>query len=234
MPYPIFYSFRRCPYAMRARLALASSGYGVEFREILLRDKPAHMITASPKATVPVLILPDGVVIDESFDVMLHVLRVHDPYHLLALGDGYVAAMAEIAACDGPFKQALDHTKYAVRHPELDEDVERGKAHKYLARWDGMIGARGTLFPNEMRAGAPTLADLAILPFVRQFMGTDKKRFYGEDWPHLHQWLDAFLASDIFAHIMVKRPAWQQGDAPIIAHIEAIEPCLESVNHKSS
>lgn len=232
---PIFYSFRRCPYAMRARLALAACGVAVEFREILLRDKPAHMIEVSPKATVPVMVLPDGRVIDESFDVMLYALGEKDPYDLRALRhDDFVTAISEIVLCDGPFKQALDHTKYAVRHPELDAQAERAKAHAHLARWNGMIGMRGSLFENIKRAGAPSFADLAIFPFVRQFMGTDKALFYAEDWPHLHSWLDGFLASEIFAHIMVKRAPWQAGDVPIIMGDAPINPRSASVNHKSS
>jgi len=209
---------------MRARLALAASGFAVEHREILLKDKPASMVEASPKATVPVMVLPDGMVVDESFDVMLHVLAARDPAHLLALGDQYDVAMEEIALCDGPFKQALDHTKYAVRHPELDAEAERQQAHSHLTRWNALLAENGFLFPNTKREGHPTLADFAILPFVRQFMGTDRTCFYGEDWPHLHRWLNGFLESAIFKAIMVKRQPWQSQDAPIMAYEDAIEP----------
>ena len=229
----IFYSFRRCPYAMRARLALAASGFAVEHREILLKDKPAHMIEASPKATVPVMVLPDGVVIDESLDVMLHVLGDNDPNHLLALGTNYEAAMAEIALCDRPFKQALDHTKYAVRHLDLDAEAERQKAHKHLARWNGLLADNGFLFPNSKRAGTPTLADFAILPFVRQFMGTDKTRFYDEAWPALHAWLNGFLESGIFKTIMTKYEPWKPEDAPLYLNSRAIDAYFPFVNHKA-
>lgn len=230
---PIFYSFRRCPYAMRARLALAASGFDVEHREILLKDKPAAMIDASPKATVPVMVLPDGRVVDESLDVMLYVLAEQDPAHLLALGDNYDAAMAEIAQCDGPFKQALDHTKYAVRHPELDAREERQKAQDHLARWNGLLAQNGFLFPNIERRGAPTLADFAILPFVRQFMGTDRDVFYSQAWPFLHQWLDGFLESALFKAIMVKRQPWRPDDASIVLYEAPIGTNFEFVNHKA-
>lgn len=218
---------------MRARLALAASGFIVEHREILLKDKPASMLAVSPKATVPVMVLPDGRVVDESLDVMLHVLAIYDPQQFLALGDYYDAAMAEITLCDGPFKQALDHTKYAVRHPELDAESERQKAHVHLARWNGLLAENGFLFPNVERAGAPTFADFAILPFVRQFMGTDRTRFYHEDWPHLHQWLDGFLESPIFKAIMVKRVPWAPEDVPVMAYAQPIEARYPFVNHKS-
>ncbi|MEH6725182.1 MAG: glutathione S-transferase N-terminal domain-containing protein, partial [Hyphomicrobiales bacterium] len=145
---PILYSFRRCPYAMRARLAIASAGFKVELREILLKDKAPEFITASPKATVPVLVLPDGRIIEESLDVMLHVLGQSDPENLLTPTTGSLAEMlALIADNDGPFKSALDRYKYANRYEGADPITERNKAARFLQQLDDRLTSHnGFLF----------------------------------------------------------------------------------------
>ena len=126
---PVLYSFRRCPYAMRARLALAVSGQVCELREVVLRNKPQGLLQASPKGTVPVLVLPGGQVLEQSLDIMLWALAQHDPEGWLAPSNGTVAAMlALIAECDGPFKQALDRCKYPSRYPDADMDAEHAQA----------------------------------------------------------------------------------------------------------
>ena len=129
LPPPVLYSFRRCPYAMRARLAILASGLSVELREIVLREKAPEFLASSPKGTVPVLVTPTGV-IEESFDVMLWALERSDPQGWLEMPE---AGYDWIARCDGPFKTALDHTKYAVRYPDLDPEQERGRAAEFLA-----------------------------------------------------------------------------------------------------
>lgn len=135
MTTPILYTFRRCPYAMRARLAIASAGINVELREILLRDKPAQMLAISPKGTVPVIL--DGTqVIDESLNVMLWALNQNDPDNWL---ENTAQSCALIARCDGPFKTALDHTKYAVRFPDLDASAERETAAIFLRQLDTLL-----------------------------------------------------------------------------------------------
>ena len=125
---PVLYSFRRCPYAMRARLAILASGVSVELREIVLREKAPEFLASSPKGTVPVLVTPSAV-IEESFDVMLWALDRSDPEGWLVMPE---AGYDWIARCDGPFKTALDHTKYAVRYPDLDPEQERGRAAEFL------------------------------------------------------------------------------------------------------
>ena len=201
---PVLYSFRRCPFAMRARLALLVSGVACELREVLLRDKPEAMIAASPKATVPVLVLADGGVIDESIEIMRWALAQHDPEGWLAGDDD-----ALIAANDGPFKRHLDRTKYPDRH---DEDVaaHRAAALAMLGGLEARLAETGDL----CRAG-PALADMAILPFVRQFAAIDPGWFAAQPLPHLHAWLVRHLAAPLFARAMERRPPWKPGDAPV-------------------
>ncbi|WP_417415919.1 glutathione S-transferase [Hoeflea sp.] len=204
MKKPVLYSFRRCPYAMRARLAVASAGLEVELREILLRDKPAAFLAASPSGTVPCLVTGDGV-IDESLDVMIWALSQKDP-------EGWLKMPEEganwIARADGPFKDALDRTKYANRYPGVDRDAQRDIAALFLGDLDTAI--------DEWIFDRPTLADFAILPFARQFAFIDKHWFDTQPWPSLQGWLERFLVSDRFAHIMEKYPQWQEGDPPTL------------------
>ncbi|MDP5085367.1 MAG: glutathione S-transferase [Yoonia sp.] len=204
---PILWTFRRCPYAMRARLAIASSGQAVEVREILLKDKPAAFLAASPKGTVPVLV--DGeTVIEESRDVMLWALGRNDPERWLDMpADG----LDLIDTCDGPFKQALDHTKYAVRFPDRDETAERAKALVFLNSLNDRLQQSPFLMGPQR-----TLADMAILPFVRQFANTDRAWFDAQDLAAVAQWLDDFLASDRLHEVMTKYPPWQDGQDQVL------------------
>jgi glutathione S-transferase len=175
----------------------------VELREILLRDKPQAFLDASPSGTVPSLVLSDHV-IDESFDIMLWALNHADPQGWLDMpAEGH----ALITRMDGPFKTALDRTKYATRYPDEDPDEHRAVAASLLTELDAQID--GYIF------GKPTLADFATLPFVRQFAFIDKPWFDAQPWPDLQAWLAAFLASATFTQIMSKYPPWQSGDAPL-------------------
>lgn len=202
---PILWTFRRCPYAMRARLAIQSAGVEVELREILLRDKPDAFLAASPKGTVPVV--EDGeTVIEESLDVMHWALAQNDPEAWLDMPD---PGLDLIAQTDGPFKTALDRTKYAVRYPDVDVVEERHKAGTFLAMLESQLADTPYLFGD-----APRLADMAILPFVRQFAHTDLNWFAAQPWPAVARWLEAFKTSDRFRKIMTKYPQWQPGDAP--------------------
>ncbi len=194
---------------MRARLALNSSKLGVELREIILRDKPEHMLEVSPKGTVPVMILPEGKVIDESLDVMLYALGQNDPERLIDQDTANLDEMLSlIAQFDGPFKTALDRYKYANRHENVDVEDERQIASEYLMKLEAMLGkGGGYLFDHRV-----TLADLAIFPFVRQFANVDKDWFDGKPWPNLIKALESFVTSDRFLSIMEKYPKWQEGD----------------------
>lgn len=204
---PILWSFRRCPYAMRARLAIQSSRQQVALQEILLKDKPAPFLAASPKGTVPVL--QDGdTVVEESRDVMLWALGRNDPEGWLDMPD---AGHDLIDECDGPFKAALDHTKYAVRFPDRDEAEERERAMVFLRKLEDRLSDR--LF---LMAERRTLADMAILPFVRQFANTDRAWFDAQGLDGVRRWLDDFLESDRFKSIMTKYPPWQAGQDQVV------------------
>lgn len=209
--FPVLYSFRRCPYAMRARLALKVSGQTCELREVALGNKPGAMIQASPKATVPVLCLPDGQIIDESLDVMQWSLRRHDPEQWLGTDDQHHDQMlALISQCDGPFKQALDRYKYPSRYEPCNPVEHRQAGALYLHTLESLLKAQP--FLSGARRG---LADMAIAPFIRQYAMTDRAWFDEQPWPHLIVWLDEFLQSERFAQIMVKQKPWAEGQMAV-------------------
>lgn len=207
---PILYSFRRCPYAMRARLALHSSGLMVQLREIVLRDKPASMLEVSPKGTVPVLILSNGNVVDESLDIMLHALRQSDPANMLATEQGTLDdALALIAENDGPFKTELDYYKYPDRYDGVDREVSRQNASVFLMKLNDLLSNNGPF----LLGGKYSIADLAIFPFVRQFANVDFDWFEKQEWAHLISALEQFVNSPLFLSVMNKYPLWKEGDA---------------------
>jgi len=197
---PILYSFRRCPYAMRARLALLVSDTTCELREVKLSAKPAEMLEASPKGTVPVLVLPDGTVIDQSLDIMRWALKRNDPEGWLARDD-----VALIAANDGPFKHDLDRYKYPERHGS-DAAAHRERGLAFLRELDARLGERPQL-------GGTTrgMADAAIMPFVRQFAATDPDWFASKSLARLQTWLADHLASPLFTATMFRAPPWHSG-----------------------
>lgn len=200
MTKPILYSFRRCPYAMRARLAIASAGIDYEHREILLRDKPAAMLASSPKGTVPVLVLADRI-IDESYDVMMWALSRNDPEHWLDVPSD---AHGLIAQCDGPFKTSLDRYKYASRIEGAEPELDRADAAPFLMKLDEMLADQPFLYGR-----VPSIADMGIATFVRQFAHVDLGWFDAQPWPALSRWLADFKSSQRFLDIMVKHPVWQ-------------------------
>jgi len=206
--YPILYSFRRCPYAMRARLALLASRQRVELREIVLRDKAPEFLETSPSATVPCL-KTAGRVIDESLDIMMWALQRSDPDRWLEPETGSSAEMlALVGACDGPFKTHLDRYKYDTRYADADKTTERAGAAEFLTQLDGRLRQTLWLFGSR-----PCLADYAILPFVRQFANADRTWFDGEPWDALKTWLERFEAGPEFVAIMPKFAKWQSGDS---------------------
>lgn len=208
MTRPVFYTFRRCPYAMRARLALLATGTQVELREVLLRDKAPEFLDASPSATVPTLVQHDGSVLDESLDIMLWALDLDDPQGWLNPDTGSLADMLVlIEEMDGPFKTHLDRYKYATRYEDCDPIAERTKASDILRQLETRLQPAGWLFGTQV-----SLADMAILPFIRQFANTDRAWFDGQDWPALKRWLMDFESSERFAAVMHKYPQWHAGD----------------------
>lgn len=204
----LLYSFRRCPYAMRARLGLTSANIKVELREIVLRNKPAHMVELSPKATVPVLRLQTGEVIDESLDIAIWALKQNDPEQLLSPKEVSLDDMlALIKENDGPFKHHLDRTKYAVRYPEDEKQDHIKGASEFLNKLNDRLSNQTFLFGDTR-----SLADITIAPFVRQFANIDRAWFDAQPWPHLIKWLNEFLGSKQFLSIMEKYVPWQEGD----------------------
>ncbi|PLC06841.1 glutathione S-transferase [Variovorax sp. RO1] len=205
---PLLYSFRRCPYAMRARLALVASGQHCELREIELKRKPAEMLAASPKGTVPVLVLDGGAtVLEQSLGVMLWALRRHDPLRWLTPERGTLDdLLALVATCDNDFKPLLDRYKYPARYP-----ASEGSARDDGARF--LQGLEYRLVMSAQLAGAhATLADAALMPFVRQFAMVDKVWFDAQPWPRLQGWLSNWIASELFARAMHKYAPWQAGE----------------------
>jgi len=202
MTKPILYSFRRCPYAMRARMSLLESGVEVELREVILRDRPEHMMDISPKGTVPVLLLPDGTVIEESLDIMLW-----------SLDESWLAGDWKelIDVNDGDFKHHLDRYKYNNRYENvLSSDEHREHALSILRTYDERLSNQAYLCGDSI-----SLADLALSPFVRQFANTDRGWFDQLPLLHLHDWLIGILEGDLFKSCMVKHKQWQNGQVPI-------------------
>ena len=209
-PYPVLYSFRRCPYAMRARLALAASGTACELREVVLARKPPALLLASPKGTVPVLVLADGTVLEQSLDIMLWALRRHDPQRWLPTSEPDMAdALQLIGQCDGDFKAQLDRYKYPNRYALTDGLAHRDRGAQFLQTLNTRLDAQGFL-----HGGHWGLADAAIAPFVRQFAHTDPAWFASQPWPALQRWLATFEASDTYRGVMDKVPVWVDGQPP--------------------
>jgi glutathione S-transferase len=204
---PILYSFRRCPFAIRARMALAASAVVYDIREVSLQAKPAAMLGASPKGTVPILVLPDGHVIDESLDIMLWALAQNDPGQWLAPGE---AMMDLIAVNDEPFKFHLDRMKYPNRYPGSDPALHRVEAIKLLTPLEQRLRNVDYLFGS-----APSAADVAIFPFVRQFARADAIAFASAPLPELQLWLARWESSTLFQSVMTKHAIWQSSEAGV-------------------
>jgi len=209
--YPILYSFRRCPYAMRARLALIVSDRICELREVVLRDKPRDMLAASAKGTVPVLVDLGGQVLDESIDIMLWALNQHDPEGWLRPDLGDLQTMLDlIAQFDQEFKYHLDRYKYAERYPGANPQTHRAAGATYLARLNAQLSETQHLFGDRL-----SLADMAIAPFVRQFAHSDQTWFSQQPWLQLQTWLDRLIGSEIYSQAMQKYPKWESNQAGV-------------------
>lgn len=202
-PPPILYSFRRCPYAMRARLALFACNITCELREVVLRDKPKQMVDISPKSTVPVLELMNGTVIDESRDIIIWAVEQNDPNGW----QSYLQEMKELVEInDHQFKTHLDKYKYSSRNPELSKDEHRKNGDFFLKLLNDKLTGQSFLSADEL-----TITDLAIFPFIRQFAFVDKEYFDSLPYPHLQKWLEHHLNSDLFKNIMNKYDQWHEG-----------------------
>ena len=196
MTLPILYSFRRCPYAMRARMSIVREAYEVELREVVLRDRPEHMIEISPKGTVPVLLLSDGTVIEESLEIMQHVL-------------GWELSEEEahwVERNDEEFKFHLDRYKYPNRYDDVDKVEHRTLASAYLSDLDVRLG-EGPAFVAQLND--------ALFPFVRQFANHDRDWFDAQPWANVHDWLVKHLESEEFKRCMKKEKQWVEGNAVV-------------------
>ncbi|MFL1501776.1 glutathione S-transferase [Pseudomonas sp. O64] len=192
----LLYSFRRCPYAMRARLALRYSGVPVQIVEVSLKAKPAEMLALSPKGTVPVLSV-DGRVIEESLEIMQWALAQHDPEDWLLQGDPAVLEL--ITENDQVFKHHLDRYKYADRYPQQPMEHYRAEGEVFLQKLEGLLAGREFLLADHL-----SLADVALAPFVRQFAHVDREWFAGAPYQRLQNWLQRFLESPLFIAVMAK------------------------------
>ncbi len=197
---------------MRARMALYSSGQTCELREVLLRDKPLEMIEQSPKATVPVLLLKTGEVLEQSLDIMLWTLKRNDPENWLKPDQSNFDDMISlISECDGEFKENLDRYKYAPRYEDADPLFHRAAGEKFLRDLNDRLADQDFLFGSTL-----SLADYAIAPFIRQFANTDRDWFDATPYSNLQHWLEAILTAEPFTAVMTKYPVWQAGDEPTL------------------
>jgi glutathione S-transferase len=201
---PLLYSFRRCPFAIRARMALACSGTRVELREVKLSNIPESMLQLSAKATVPVLRLRDGRVIDESLDIMNWSLSNADPKNWLDVDDD---AKELIRRNDEEFKPLLDRYKYADRHPDKSQHEHRRDAEYFLQHLEQLLSTQTYLSGDRFR-----LCDAAILPFIRQFAGVEPEWFVRCEYAAVRNWLESVVSSAFFGAVMKKYRFWCPGD----------------------
>lgn len=208
--YHCLYSFRRCPYAMRARLGILFAELQVELREITLKNKPSQMLAISPKGTVPVLQLLDGTVIEESTEIMIWALEQQDPQGLLN-AEVLQQANALIDKNDNEFKYWLDRYKYADRHTDMTQTEYRQKGEIFLQVLEELLTKNPYLLGETV-----TIADIGIMPFVRQFAHVDRNVFYSLPYPNLQQWLQDWLQHPFFLQTMTKFQPWQDGAEAVI------------------
>ena len=208
MKYHVLYSFRRCPYAMRARLALAYSGIDYEHREILLKNRPDELYALSPKGTVPVLQLNDGTVIDESIDVMKWALAQSDPEYWYT--ENIEVQNSLIDQNDGDYKKWLDKYKYHVRFKDGSYEEYQYAVGEILKAYESILSKSSYLCGDKV-----TLADMALFPFIRQGAHVDLDWFNAQ-FPKLSTWLKIFKESELFETIMKKYTVWKSGENGIL------------------
>jgi len=219
-PHPVLYSLRNCPYAMRARIAIFKSEQPVLLRDIVLSNKPNEMLIASPKATVPVLVLPNEEVIDESLDVMLWALNETDPHDLLqkTVPDGLTQMLELIKLFDSEFKVALEAYKCAKRYKETNVEECRIVCESFIqlledrlqqneSSSDGLL-VGNFLFGSFLFGTQESLADIALLPFIRQFAKVERPWYLQSPYPNVKLWLNHYLQSPMFTKVMAKHPLW--------------------------
>ena len=210
MKTPILYSFRRCPYCMRAHMALKKSGIKIELREVELKVIPQQLLDISSEDTVPVLQLPDGTVFTESWEIVKWAVSQNDPDNWLGSNKQYeLDADILIETNDYSFKTDLDHYKYADRHPEQTQEDYRIVCEEFIEELEDSLSENKYLLSDEI-----TLADIGVFPFVRQFSLVDKEWFDQSHYPGVQHWLQGLIDSDLFQDTFQKHQPWQMGVEP--------------------
>ena len=202
---PILYSLRRCPYAMRARLGILLANQQVLIREIVTKDKPKELLKCSPKGTVPVLVLPDGKVIEQSWDVMMWALQQNDPQDLLRSSNPSLSEQIHqlIQHNDNEFIGHLEKYRASVRYRNNDIEQRRNLCEVFIAELEDKLAQHDYLFGD-----SPSLADFAVMPFVSQFVRVEKKWFVQSEYQNVVRWLRTHLESKLYTHVMKQYPLW--------------------------
>jgi len=208
--YPILYSFRRCPYAIRARMAIYQANIKCEYREVLLKDKPESMMSLSSKGTVPVLLTPDDAIIDQSLDVMRWALHQNDPENWLH--DDASLGQSLIERNDNEFKYYLDRYKYHVGYPEYSQEYYRDKTKDYLDLLENCLNENQGV---ALTAEHMSFSDVSIFPFIRQFANVDLNWFKTSSYKLINRWYIKIEQSDLFKASMNKYPQWSPEDTPV-------------------
>ncbi len=210
-PVGTLYSFRRCPYCMRAHMALKKSGIKIELREVKLSDIPEEALKVSPKATVPILVLADSTIMDESWDIVKWALQQNDPDNWLGENNAFLqGAEMLIEINDFSFKDDLDHYKYSDRHPEHNELYYRQACEEFIEELEEMLTENRYLLGDQL-----SLADVSVFPFIRQFSLVDKDWFDESQYEKVKKWLDDLISTALFQQVFQKHDAWQPGDTAI-------------------
>jgi len=202
---PILYSLRNCPYAMRGRLAIFKAKQTVLLRDLVLSNKPIEMMAVSPKGTVPVIVLANNSVIEESLEVMLWALQITDPDNLLHCNDkeALPAMLLLINEFDTDFKSCLEAYKCAKRYQEDNITECRIACEAYIKRLEQRLTEQTFLMSDK-----ESLLDIALMPFIRQFGRIERQWYLQSPYPHVRQWLNRYLQSSVFTKVMAKHPLW--------------------------
>ncbi len=204
---PILYSLRRCPYAMRGRMGIALSQQKVLLREIVTKDKPSELLASSPKGTVPVLVLPNGQIIEQSIEVMNWALQQNDPQDLLRSNNPTLSEQVQqlIKTNDDDFIGHLEKYRASVRYRNIDVEQRRHACEVFISELESKLAQHEYLFGD-----TPSLADFAVMPFVSQFVRVEKKWFVQSEYQNVGHWLRAHLDSKLYTQVMKQYPLWNE------------------------
>lgn len=213
MALPVLYSLRNCPYAMRARLAIYAAKQQVQLRDLVLSNKPAEMLAVSPKGTVPVLVTASNQVIDESLAIMQWAFSQSDPDDYLdsKTPNALAEMLAAIEIFDHEFKGHLEKYRCSKRYHEPSLIADRQQCERYLASLELRLCQYQYLMSDK-----PSLADLALMPFIRQFARVERQWYLQAPYPKLRQWLNGYLQSRMFSKVMEQHPLWLDAKQVVI------------------